>query len=721
MKTALFPIIFLMKIRFLALISSLFLLLQPLSPLFSQKTKTPSPINPDRIEIVRDSFGVPHIFAATDAEVAFGLAWATMEDDAETPQWMLYALKNHMGRFMGIEGARIDFAVQFMGVRETVEKNYATQVGDHFKGVLEGYCAGINAYGLAHPEEIHYKSALPITPQDILTGYMLGLGLMAGMEGTISKLVSGEIADALPEEKVIGTGSNAYAMAPSRTIDGGTYLAINAHQPLEGLLSWYEAHVCSEEGWNISGAMFHGSPSIFLGTNENLGWGHTTGTLDAADVFNLEMHPQKKLWYKFDDQWLKLEKKRAKLIVRLGKKPKKGIILPVGKRFYKSVYGPTMITKRGTFSMRMPALMRITAAEQWFQMNKAKNWEEFRAALNIQGHAHQNITYADRKGNIFFLANGLMPKRNPDYNWEKVVPGNTSRTLWKDFHLVSDLVQFKNPDAGYVFNTNQSAFMATSPAENLSPRDFDPTIGYQTNVNNRSIRSYEIIESTPKFSFSDFKALKYDITYPDSMVFLRKFDLSYLYMLEPEAYPDIADAIERIRAFDKTADSLDPNFAVMMIALYYAYDHGSGEREQLLCDSKEECLKLWVESVRQAKKHMLQYFGKLDVPLGTVQVHQRGDVCLPVDGGPDAIRAVYSRPWEDGKYRNFLGDGYHQLVNFSKDGPEIWAISPYGASNKPDSPHYTDQMQMYVQHKLRKISLRKEEVYKSAERIYHPR
>jgi acyl-homoserine lactone acylase PvdQ len=97
-------------------------------------------------------------------------------------------------------------------------------------------------------------------------------------------------------------------------------LAINSHQPIEGILSWYEAHVCSEEGWNMHGSLFHGGISIFHGTNENLAWAHTTGDLDMADVYHLEMHPRKKKWYKFDGEWHKLETHRAKLKVGLGKK-----------------------------------------------------------------------------------------------------------------------------------------------------------------------------------------------------------------------------------------------------------------------------------------------------------------------------------------------------------------------------------------------------------------
>ena len=149
-------------------------------------------------------------------------------------------------------------------------------------------------------------------------------------------------------------------------------MAINTHQPLEGPTSWYEAHLVSDEGTNIIGAAFPGTPCILTGANEYLGWTHTVNYPDKADVYALQMHPKKKDVYLVDGKPYKLEKFKAKLTLKF-----LGINIPIKKKFYKSIYGPTLKNKTGVYSVRTPSTTNITAIEQWWKMNKATNFSEF--------------------------------------------------------------------------------------------------------------------------------------------------------------------------------------------------------------------------------------------------------------------------------------------------------------------------------------------------------
>lgn len=399
--------------------------------------------------------------------------------------------------------------------------------------------------------------------------------------------------------------------------------------------------------------------------------------------------------------------------------------MPVSKKYWTSIYGPTLITDRGTYSVRMPSMMQIKLPEQWWRMNKARNFEEFQAALDIQGVPLMNLTYADREGNIYQLANGLVPRRNPKYNWKKVLPGNTRETLWTEYIPVKELAQFKNPESGYVFNVNNSAFHASNPESDLNPKDFDPNIGYVwPKPNNRSLRFDELMrEDYPgKITYEDFKTIKYDYTFPDSFMNLRKMDAMLLLELDEKDYPDIADAIQRVKAWDHSADFEDRNYPVLLFTLYNIHYGTDRATEKLLCESKEECLDFYAEQLRQAKAHMMKHFGTLDVPLRDVQVLARGGKEVPVQGGPDMLRAFGSREYEGGKLRPYAGDCFIELARFPADGslPVIETIMAYGQSNKPDSPHYTDQMEMFSQHKMKRMPLEKEAVYKMAERVYHP-
>ncbi len=678
-------------------------------------------INPANIDIVRDSFGIPHIFAKTDAEVAYGLAWATSEDNTENSQFIVCALRGYLGRKQGIEGVKVDYAVKLLGVMPQVEKYYEKEIPDDFKRVLEGYCDGANAYFLKHPEKGWFKKIFPVRPQDIVAGHMLAMALMAGVDGTINSILDGGIQKKVIGERPEGSGSNAFAFNSAKTADGNAYLAVNAHQPIEGLLSWYEAHLCSEEGWNITGALFHGSPTIYLGSNEHLGWAHTTGQLDESDVYKLEMHPRKNLQYKFDGKWLKLEKHNAKLRVAVGKK--KRITIAVPKKYWTSIYGPTLKTKHGTYSIRMPAIMELKPSLQWYRMNKATSFSEFKKALDIQGLSRQNITYADTRDTIFFLSNGLIPDRNRNYNWSKVLPGDTSATLWTKYLPIDSLAHFLNPECGFVFNTNNAGFEATCETENGKLPHYHPHIGYENEYNNRSLRFYELMDevyANKPVTFEDFKKIKFDAQFPKHITYKGRFWLNDFFKLKESDYPDITDALARIKNFDLHADTADRNYPIVMYSIYEMLNAEHSELGKAARNDSVKRIEYFAQCVRKAKEHMLKHFGTIDLPTAKVQVVERDGKAVGVNGGPDAIRAVYGRYMDDGRLRMMVGDGYVQLTRFTKAGPEIYAISPFGASSDPASPHYTDQMEMYAKEEMRKVSLKKEEVYKVAEKIYHP-
>ena len=690
--------------------------------LFAQKKKK-SQIDPSRIEIVRDSFGVAHVFAPTDAECAYGIAWATAEDDFTLPQWFLMAITGNMGRYEGKDGAAIDFAVKWTRVNDLTEERYEEELSPEFRAVLEGYAAGSNAYAKAHPKEVTCKKCFPVTGKDIAAGHMLGLALMGGIDGKIRHIINGGIKRDIPV-KDEGVGSNGFAFNRDHTQEGEVFLGINSHQPIEGLLSFYEMHICSEEGWNIVGAMFHGSPVIFEGTNEYLGWGHTTGDVDNADYFQLEMHPKKKNTYRIDDEWHQLDQRRVKLVVGLGKKKK--FRIPVWKKTWMSEFGPTLVTDDGAFAIRMPALLEITPAEQWYRMDKATTFSEFYKALEIQGISHQNITYADRNDTIFQIAHGLFPVRNPEHDWTKVVPGNTYKNLWTEYHPVSRYAQFLNPESGYVFNCNNSAFDGADRTECLDPQFCPPNMGYKfPKSTNRSRRFHELMEKefTGQISYEDFKTIKFDNVFPDSMTMLNNYSLMELFEMTSQSHPDIAEALTCVKRWEPTrgTDISDTNATVVICAAYFLNETVRGKDKQQMKRDPEFRKQKIAECLGRAQSHLKEHFGKITIPLGEFQVHQRGDKELPISGGPDVLRAVYTNGFEKGKRRMYLGDGYVQMVHFPKEGlPIIESVNAYGSSNKPGADHYNDQMEMFVDQKFKKMPLKKEEVFKMALKIYHP-
>ncbi|MEO1258163.1 MAG: penicillin acylase family protein [Bacteroidota bacterium] len=672
-----------------------------------------SKINLENIDIVRDEWGVPHIFGKTDKEVAYGFAWAQAEDDFKTIQEMLLPIKGLAGVSIGKDGAAMDLLVHIIEAERVVNEKFEKDLSGDFIKYLDAYAAGINAYAKNFPDEVINKKLFPVNSKDVIQGFVLGMTLMASVHKDIIKLFTNKVeAIDLPQAE----GSNAFAFSKRKTTDNKTYLAINSHQPLEGPYSWYEAHLVSDEGLNILGATFVGSPVISVGTNEDLGWGHTVNHADFSDIFQLEMHPSKKGAYKVDGQYLTLENYHTKLRIKLFK------FLPFGikKKFYKSIYGTTFKTKSGYYAIRFPANMEIRSAEQWFEMGKSENFSQFKKALKLQAHASLNIVYADKDDHIFYLGNGLLPKRNPKYDWKNIVPGNTRATLWNaDFYPLDSLPQVDNPPSGYVYNCNHTPFLSSAKADNPDYKKVPFTTGYQPpeQLTNRAVRFYELVKDLEQIDYEKFKEIKYDMAYHKPMHSSPL--LEKIFHLDASKYPELSESIKLLNDWDRVADLDSEGASLFILCLRNIWPKITEPNWWREGDVLNESL--LVESIRLARKHCKKHFKRYHVPLREMQRHSRGNVNLPVEGGPDVLAAMYAKPIKKGQFRASAGDSYIQLVRFSAEGPEIESVHAYGASAKENSLHATDQMQLFVDQKLKKMTLDREAIYESAKEIYHPK
>jgi len=689
--------------------------------------------NPDSITIVRDKWGVPHIYANTDAEVAYGLAWANAEDNFVDMQKNFLQGVSRLGTVTGKEGAARDFLAYSLRVKEVVDKQYDTDITPKFKAYLEGYAAGINAYAKAHPKEVFYKKVFPVTAKQVLMGYVFTNSLISFVHSPIQKIIKGAYDDSKSP-----LGSNAFALNASKTADSVTYLACNPHQPFEGQMAFYEAHLCSNEGMNVLGALFPGGSSVFIGSNENLGWSHTFNGLDLVDTYKLKMHPTKKYYYEYDGQWKKLEVRTIWLKAKI-----KGIIFTVPKKVYWSVYGATFKSdwkpkkgKKGKkskptkeekelhenqfYSVRLGANQNIKAAQQWYYMDKAQNYTEYRKACEDIGIVRFNFVYADRFDTIFYVSNGLIPKRAKGYNWNGLLPGNTSKTLWTEFYAFDSLPQIINPDCGYVFNTNNSEFFATDVDCNLDSMTYSRDMGFWYANNNRAHRLKDLLDEQPQYNFDEFKEIKFDQSLPSSGPFGQSLKPLFE-RIDTVKYPDLAAIKTKILGWNYSFKVDNKDAALLGIAIHDVFKRFDWGARQLeipinLPDS------VFADALRKSRDKLIKMFGTIDIPLGSYQRIIRGKVDLPVGGINDVLAAMYTDNLPDGREVGVGGDTYIQLVKFNKTGlPYIESLLPLGNSSRPDSPHYTDQMELYSKQQTKVMTLDKATVFKEAEKIYHPK
>jgi len=674
--------------------------------LFSLKSY--SQINPDHIEIIRDNYGVPHIYAATDPEVAYGFAWAQAEDHFKLIQEGYLAGNGLLGKLIGLKGAGADFLTQLIQSEETVNKYYNT-LDKKFIALAEAFAAGLNAYAKKYPEQILEKKLFPLTVKKLLRYTQLQLFI----SNEADKLVSGIVNNSLSWPYKIeedSKGSNFIAVSRNRTGSDETFLAINTHQPLEGPTSWYEAHLVSEEGTNIIGAAFPGTPCILTGANEYLGWTHTVNYPDKADVYALQMHPKKKDVYLVDGKPYTLEKFKAKLTVKF-----LGINIPIKKKFYKSIYGPTLKNKTGVYSVRTPSTTNITAIEQWWKMNKATNFSEFYEALEMKALPGYNIGYADRNDTIFYISNGKIPIRAKGYDWTDVVPGNTKETLWDSYYDIKDLPQVVKPKSGFVYNANHSPFKSSSEADNPIAENFAKEINFETYDNNRSTRLLKLLEEEERIDYKRFKRIKYDHQLPTPLQY-NYMDLNPLFDMKVADYPEVSTLLTDIQNWDRITNPTSYG-AGAYASLYYQltpFYYQLGKDRVFTKEALYEALKI-------TKAHLKTYFNTERIQLGEFQKLVRGNKELPIFGLPDVVTAMRGQPYKDGKIKITHGESYIGLVRFTPNKTYFESVISFGNSRRPESPHYTDQMELYSNFETKTMSFDRLDVMKTAKRVYAPK
>ncbi len=681
------------------------------------------------VRILRDTWGVPHIYGKHDADVAFGLAYAHAEDDFATIQQSLmtsrgrlalvepYAprLLNGLTKAIGLgalidmpgaDPAITDYLVRLLRVREKLDAKYESDISAPTRAVLQAYADGINLYAAQHPEKV-VAGFTAAEGKDIAAGFVFFTPLFFGLDHNIAELFEParqrEISLAAG-----GGGSNAFAVAPSRAADHYTRLLINSHQPYKGPLAWYEARVHSEDGWDMAGGVFPGSPFILHGFGPHLGWANTVNTPDLTDIYVLTTDPAHPNQYKFDGQWRDFERSTANITLRLFGP----LTITVSRDILQSVYGSVIVRPHGTYAIRYSGHEKVNQVEQYYRLNKAQNAADFEAAMRLQAIPSQNYTYADATGRIAYYYNAVFPKRDPAYDWSKYLPGDTSRTLWTEYLPFDAAPHVVSPRSGFVFNANNTPFAATAKADDLKPENFSPTFGIETRMTNRGWRIFEQLNADPSITREAFRTYKFDKTYSKNS--LMAGVVKDLLARNFAGDKLLTDAQDVLRRYDMTADMESRGAALaIMTALPVVVPTFSGKPPG---DA--------AAALRKAGEILMQHFGRLDPEWGEVNRLRRGTLDLPAGGGPDTLRAIEStiEPSPDGKFEAIKGDTLIFLVEWDPAGKvSAQSIHQFGSATlDASSPHYADQTPLYQRQEMKPVWLDEAEVRQHLEREYRP-
>lgn len=675
--------------------------------------------------IIRDDYGVPHIYGKTDGDTAFGLAYAHAEDDWNTIQETLIGSRGMAAQFKGKAAAPTDYLYDLFKVREAVDTKYDT-LPETVREVAEGYAAGINLFVAEHQDRVK-KGIFPVMGKDVISGVTWATpffyrmdedlaGLFADGDkpqvspwGRDAQLGLGKGRDAfvhgLPEAV---RGSNAFAIAPKRSDDGHTRLVINSHQPMTGPYAWYEAHTVSEEGTNIAGANFPGTPILAQGVTPYMGWGHTVNKPDLVDIYELTVDKSKNpKQYKLDGEWRDFEVTKSKFRVKLWGP----FSLPVTRDVLWSEHGPVLSTPNGYYALRYAGMGEVNQLTQWIAMGKARSLEEWQAALNINGLLSFNAVWATADGHVGALYNAQMPKRIEGPDWLSVLPGDRSELIWTETMPVSKLPQMTDPEAGWVFSANHTPFKMSEPNSSPKREDFSETYGVESRMTNRSMRALEMFSNDDAISREELLAYRADTKYHSEFkLWQMVIDIASTEVSDPllKAGQDV------LRNWNGDTEVDNRSAALAVVTGILA--HGSEFKEDLM---------LPMEAYQKAAEILHGTYGRLDPRWGEVNRIQRGAVDIEINGAPDVLRAIYADPNTisgNGSMNSFAGDTHIMLADWNAEGKlNLVSIHNYGSATlDATSPHYNDQTEMFAKGGFKSMPTNLDDILAVATRDYRP-
>ena len=688
------------------------------------------------VRILRDTYGVPHVYGKRDEDVAFGLAYAHAEDDFATIQQSLMTSRGRLalvdnqtprllnaltqavglGRWFDVAGgdpAVTDYLVQLLRVRQRlggVKDNLADgRLSWKTREVLQAYADGINLYAAQHPDRVVHGFK-GVSSDDIMAGFVFFTPLFFGLERHLGELFGPERAReiSLPQ----GAGSNAMAVSPARSADGATRLLINSHQPYTGPLAWYEVRLKSEEGWNLAGGTFPGTPFILHGFGPNYGWANTVNNPDLADVYVLTVNPDNQNQYKFDGTWRNFLRTQADIELRvLGP-----IAIRVKRDVLWSVHGPVIQRPHGTYALRYATMDKINQVEAYYRINKADGYDAFVKALEMQAIPSLNYTFADKTGRIAYIYNAVFPKRDPAYDWQKYLPGDTSRALWDGYLPFAQAVpRVVAPKAGFVYNANNTPFAATAAEENLKPADFSVAQGIETRETNRCLRLFELLNADPSITREEFRAIKYDKKYSARSELAKLIARIKVMDFSKEAdAAELKQAQAVLASYDLSTDAENRGAALaIMVGLPVVVPTYQGKPEGDI-----------MAAMRAATATLRTHHGRIDPKWGEVNRFRRGSIDVPANGGPDVLRDFESDivPQADGKFEARKGDTLYYFVEWDKAGRmSAEGIHQFGSATlDASSPHYADQAPIFLREETKPVWFDEADLRKNLKREYRP-
>jgi acyl-homoserine-lactone acylase len=712
------------------------------------------------VEIIRDNWGIPHIYAPTDADAVFGLMYAQAEDDFPRIEENFLNSQGRMSEAVGEEALWRDLRMQLFIDPAEMQALYG-ESPQWLRDLMDAWADGLNYFLATHPE-VRPRVLTRFEPWMALTFSEGSIGgdiervnlreleafygdpanqpggtaaaAAAGGEERMAAAAAPVVASSLvePDPNEEPRGSNGIAIAPQNTVNGNALLLINPHT---SFYFRHEAQVVSEEGLNAYGALTWGQFFIYQGFNETAGWMHTSSSVDNIDEFlQTIVERDGGLHYVYGDEERPLETREVTIRHRL---PDGGM----GERtftVYRTHQGPIVRAVDGRWVS--VALMEepMRALIQSYSRTKARNLAGYLEVMGTHTNSSNNTLFADAEGNIAYLHSNFVPVRDPRFDYSRPVDGSDPATDWQGVHSLEESPNSINPATGWAFCTNNWPWSASGSA---SPRQASyPAYMDRGSENPRGIHAVRLLEGRRDFTLEGLRDAAYSSQLPafDAMVpaLVEGWDgLTSSHPLKAAT----AEQVEALRGWDRRwgVESVPTSLAVFWGT--ELLDRVQGDARAAGVDAYEYAASRTsstdrLDALAAASLRLQEDFGDWRTPWGEINRFQRltGDIRLPFDDEAPSIPvgftsarwgslASYGAAPRDGTRRWYgtSGNSFVAVVEFGERVRAV-AVTAGGLNNDPASPHFNDQAERYAAGDLRPVHFYREDVEAAAERRYRP-
>jgi acyl-homoserine-lactone acylase len=676
------------------------------------------------VTIVRDNWGIAHVYGKTDADAIFGMEYTQAEDDFNRVETNYI---NAMGRLAEAEGEGriyLDLRMKLFIDPVDLKKQYAESPA-WLKELMDAFADGLNYYLSKHPE-VKPKVIQHFEPWMALSFTEGSIGGDIERTVNLNQLESfyGKVpltARLEEDQKYLAepSGSNGAAISAAHTAGHHALLLINPHT---SFFFRSELQMVSEQGLNAYGAVTWGQFFIYQGFNDRAGWMHTSSGVDAVDEY-LETVAQKggKYFYKYGNE----ERPVTSVEITVPYRTASGM---ASKKFtvYKTHHGPVIREADGKWVSVRLMQEPIKALTQSYTRTKARDYKSYRQTMELKANSSNNTIFADADGDIAYFHGNYIPRRDTKFDWKKPVDGSNPETEWKGLLTVDETPHLLNPKSGWLYNTNNWPWSGAGESS-LRKEDF-PSYVENGTESARGLHAVRVLKDKKDFTVDSLIAAAFD---------------SYLTWFE-QPIPALIKAWDAKPEGDtlkmKTVDQIallrtwNLRWAVDSVPTSLAVFWGEEVRRIVRGDVERASGDQLLQGLVTASDRLTADFGTWRTPWGDINRFQRltGDIVQPFNDPGASIPVPFTsaiwgslasfgaRPYPGTKkWYGTSGNSFVAVVEFG-DKVRARAVTAGGESGLAGSKHFNDEAERYASGNLRDVYFYPADVKAHMEREYRP-